>query len=152
MTVVTLKLHPAWRNAEAELIKSGFTYGSQVSRCELGRLFGLRDPVTAEEQQAYNLEFMRHSVHLRDSLLVNHMIALKTRHGESIYEAVMPENQTDFAMNTGIKEVKKAMRNMANVLQFTPIHLLTSDQQRKNADAQAKVAMLQGMVRKKALR
>ena len=51
-------------------------------------------------------------------------------------------------MEEGIKEMKRATRRMARTLSFIRQEELTDEQRRRNADAQAKAAMLAGMVRK----
>lgn len=144
VTVAT-RLSPIWKQVEKDLIEGGFTYGQRISKIELAHRFELATPQTAAEQNDFNVRFMANFTKLRDSILKNQKIALKTIWGDSAYEAVLPEQQTDFAMNKGIKEVQSAMRTMRSILVNTPVHLLSAEEQRKNADAQAKVAMLAGM-------
>lgn len=150
-TVVATRLSPIWKQVEKDLIEKGFTYGQRISKMDLADLLELERPQTAAQQNDFNIRFMANFTKLRDSLLKNHKIALRTMWGDSAYEAVLPEQQTDFAMNKGVKEIQTAMRTMRTILVNTPVHLLSADLQRKNADAQAKVAMLAGMTSRRTL-
>lgn len=141
-----VKLYPSWKEAHRRLLEDGATYGSIITHQQLAELFGLRQPVTAEEQKRFQMSFTANMVSLRDHLLVHNQMALRTVYGKSCYEVVLPENQTDFAVKEGMGSIRKAMKTMALTLSHTPTHLLTSEQQRRNADALAKTAMLAGMV------
>lgn len=68
-------------------------------------------------------------------------------YGESSYEVVPPRDQTDLAMHEGMRDLKRSVRKMTRTLAFIRSEELTDDERRKNADAQAKAAMLAGMMR-----
>lgn len=145
------RLSPAWRHALAVLTDRGLHDGAIIEKTELVELFGLSAPVTAADQEQFQLAFMRQFLELRDELLEEHRLALRTLHGESSYQVIPPSEQTDHAMNEGLKDMRRAARRMVRTLAFVRHEQLTDDGRRKNADAQAKAAMLAGMIRRPAL-
>ena len=106
-----------------------------------------KTPVTAAEQERFQLDYMRQFQELRDELLEEHRLALRTLRGEHAYEVVPPMDQTDFAMGDGLREMKRAAKKMVGTLVFIRHEQLTDEGRRKNADAQAKAAMFAGMIR-----
>lgn len=146
-----IRLSPPWKHALAELMAEGLPNGRVITKQRLTELFGLRLPVTAADQERFQLDFMRQFSDLRDELLEEHRIALRTIFGESSYEVVPPSNQTDMAVTDGMKEMRRAMRRMTKTLAFVRHEELTDEQRKHNADAQAKAAMLAGMIRQPRL-
>jgi len=142
-----LRLSPAWKHALGVLLERGLTDGQIIEKAELVRLFGLKTPQTAAEQERFQLDFMRQFLELRDELLEEHRLALRTMHGESSYQVIPPMEQTDHAMGEGLRDMRRAARRMARTLAFVRHEQLTDEERRKNADAQAKAAMLAGMIR-----
>jgi hypothetical protein len=142
-----LRLLPAWRHALRELLAAGLPDGKVVTKDELVALFALREPITAKDQERFQLEFMREFDELRAELLEEHRIALRTMFGESAYQVCPPADQTDLAVNDGMRDLKRSMRKMTRTLAFIRHEELTDDGRKKNADAQAKAAMLAGMIR-----
>jgi hypothetical protein len=142
-----LRLLPAWRHALRELLAEGLPDGTVVTKERLVELFGLRKPITAHDQERFQLEFMRQFDELRAELLEEYRIALRTMFGESAYQVVPPSDQTELAMSDGMRDLKRSMRKMTRTLAFIRHEELTDEQRRKNADAQAKAAMLAGMIR-----
>ncbi len=147
-----VRLSPAWKHALSVLLEEGLTDGRVIHKDRLADLFGLRKPVTAADQERYQLDFMQQFLDLRDELLEEHRLCLRTMYGESSYEVLPANQQTDLAMNDGVREVKRAIRKMTRTLAFIRHEELTDDERRKNADAQAKAAMLAGMVRTNLLK
>ena len=145
------ELFPAWRQALKVLLERGLENGDVLKKSELIALFGLKQPVTAEQQERFQLDFLRQFGELRDELLEEYRIALRTMFGESSYEVVPPNDQTDLAMSEGDREIKRALRRQARTLAFVRHDELTDEERKKNADAQAKTAMLASMIRKPRL-
>lgn len=141
------KLSPPWKHALRALMERGLPNGAVVHKTELVSLFGMAMPVTAADQERFQLVFMRQFLELRDELLEEHRIALRTMHGESSYEVIPPHAQTDHAMMDGLRDMRRAARKMERTLCFVKHEELTDQQRRQNADAQAKAAMLAGMIR-----
>lgn len=141
------RLSPPWKHALRTLCEQGMPNGRVIAKDELVALFGLRKPTTAAEQERFQLDFMQQFGELRDELLEEHRIALRTMFGESSYEVIPPAHQTDLAVQEGMRDLKRSMRKMTRTLVFVRHEELTDDQRRSNADAQAKAAMLAGMIR-----
>lgn len=141
------RLSPPWKHALRELLDGGLPNGAIVTKDRLVDLFGLRRPETAEQQERFQLDFMQQFSELREELLEEHRIALRTMHGERSYEVVPPSQQTDLALVDGMRDLKRSMRKMTRTLVFIRQEELTDEQRRANADAQAKAAMLAGMIR-----
>lgn len=142
-----IRLSPAWKHALSVLLDRGLEDGKIIRKEELSELFGLRKPVTAAEQERYQLDFMQHFNELREELLEEHRIALRTIFGEGAYEVVPPADQTELAVKDGMRDLKRSMRKMTRTLAFVRHEELTDEQRKQNADAQAKAAMLAGMIR-----
>jgi hypothetical protein len=60
---------------------------------------------------------------------------------------IAPESQTEYAVSPGIKAISREMKKMAMGVSFTKTDLLSAPERAKNADAQAKISMLAGMVK-----
>ena len=65
------------------------------------------------------------------------------------YIIIEPESQTQHAVDVGVKAIGREMRRMAMSVSFTKISLLSAPERAKNADAQAKISMLAGMMKLK---
>jgi hypothetical protein len=146
-----MRLSPAWKHALAKLEEGGLPYGRVITKAELADLFGLAQPVTAADQERFQMEFLQQFTALRAELLEEHRLMLRTMYGEGSYEVVAPADQTDLALSEGLRDLRQAARKMARGLAFIRHEELTDEQRRKNADAQAKAAMLAGMVRRPML-
>jgi hypothetical protein len=142
------QLSPPWKHALKTLLQRGLPYGSVIERAELVALFGMREPVTAEDQRRFDFEWLEHFEPLRSELLEEHRLHLRTLWGKGAYEVTEPEKQTGLAMQEGAHDLRKALRRMARTLAFVRHEELTEEQRAQNADAQAKAAMLAGMLRK----
>lgn len=142
-----LRLSPAWKQALKELVEEGLPYGRVLDKAMLAAKFGLREPLTAADQCRFQMDFLQQFQELKAELLEEHRLDLRTMYGESAWEVVEPKAQTELAMDEGMKELRRAARKMARRLAFIRHEELDDDQRRKNADAQAKAAMLAGMMR-----
>lgn len=145
MPVTTLC--PAWREALRVLIEGGLGDGDVLHKSQLAKSFGLENPITARDQEVFQMAFMKQFCDFREELLSSHNMALKTMYGESSYQVVPAKEQTEFAICNGKVEIIKATRRMARTLLFVRHDLLTSDEKKQNADALARTAMLTGMVK-----
>jgi len=139
-------LFPAWKQAVRTLLGEGLTYGSVVSRKRIAELCEVRPPQSIEDVRRYDLELLTAITEIKDSLLTAHCMLLVADHKGS-FIVIAPESQTSYAVNSGVKAIGKEMRKMAMAVSFTKTELLTNDERAKNADAQAKISMLSGMMR-----
>ena len=139
-------LFPAWKQAVRTLLGEGLTYGSVVSRKRIAELCEVRPPQSIEDVRRHDLELLTAITEIKDSLLTAHCMLLVADHKGS-FIVIAPESQTSYAVNSGVKAIGKEMRKMAMAVSFTKTELLTNDERAKNADAQAKISMLSGMMR-----
>jgi hypothetical protein len=141
------KLYPAWRQAERDLLASGFTYGSLVTQEWLDAAFGITEPKTIAEHQKRELVRLRQTQELRDSLLENHRIMLAPVRGVG-FTAVPPDQQTSTAWRHRTREVKAALQKLAREISHVDLDRLSDAQRQENADAQAKLGSLRALMRK----
>jgi hypothetical protein len=138
-------LFPAWKQAVRTLLGEGLTYGSVVSRKRIAELCEIRPPQNIDDVRRHDLELLTAITEIKDSLLTAHCMLLVADHKGS-FIVIAPESQTSYAVNSGVKAIGKEMRKMAMAVSFTRTELLTNDERAKNADAQAKISMLSGMM------
>jgi len=142
-----MRLAPPWKRALRVLVERGLEYGQVIHKSELCELFGLAGPITAAVPKDLHAEFLQQLSALREELLEKHRLDLRTMLSESSYEVVPPSAQTSLALSEGLQEFRLATRKMARRLTCIRHEELTDEERRKNADAQAKAAMLAGMIR-----
>jgi hypothetical protein len=138
-------LFPAWKQAVRTLLGEGLTYGSVVSRKRIAELCEIRPPQNIDDVRRHDLELLTAITEIKDSLLTAHCMLLVADHKGS-FIVIAPESQTSYAVNSGVKAIGKEMRKMAMAVSFTRTELLNNDERAKNADAQAKISMLSGMM------
>lgn len=141
------KLFPAWRQAEQDLIAQGVTYGSLITDDWLRAAFGIAEPKTIAEAQRNDLVMLRQTDALRESLLQTHNMMLRRVQGVG-YTVIPPEQQTRTAMKDRTREVKNALRKLAQEISHVNQAMLSDEQRKENADAQAKLGAMRGMFRK----
>ncbi len=139
-------LFPAWKQAVKVLLDEGLTFGSVVSRARLAELCEIRQPDSIKDVRRYDLELLTAITEIKDSLLTAQCMLLVADH-KGNFIVIAPESQTSYAVNSGVKAISKEMRKMAMAVSFTKTDLLTNEERAKNADAQAKISMLSGMLR-----
>lgn len=147
MEDATPKLYPAWRQAEADLLASGLSYGSIITRETLEQAFGIKPAKTIQQHESNNLIYLRQCTALRESLLENRKMMLVSEPGAG-FRVAMPEEQTKLAMHQRTREVKAAMQKLAREVTNVDTKLLTDDQRKENFDAQAQIGALRTLFRK----
>ena len=141
------ELFPAWKNAIKVLLEGGLTYGSTVTRKQLAELCNIKQPdPTIEDVRRYELELLQNIHEIKDTLLTAHCMLLVSDN-KGGYIVIAPESQTQYAVDTGVKAIGREMKKMAMAVSFTKTELLSAPERAKNADAQAKISMLAGMIR-----
>lgn len=141
------KLFPAWRQAEADLIAQGVTFGGLITDEWLREAFGVKEPKTIADSQRNDLVMLRQTECLRESLLENRNMMLRRVQGVG-YTVVMPQQQTKLAVEGRTKEVKSALRKMAREISHVEVAALDDAQRKENVDAQAKLGQLRSMFRR----
>ena len=140
-------LYPAWRQAEADLLAQGVTYGSLITREWLDAAFGIREPRTIAEAERAQLVRLSQTQALRDSLLQNHRMMLRPTKGVG-FTVVPADQQTRVAMDDRTREVKSALSKLAREISHVDLTKLDDAQRKENTDAQAKLGALRSMFRK----
>jgi len=139
------RLHPIWRQAEADLLRAGLTYGSVVTDEWIDEAFGIAEPKSITEYKRNELLRLQQFESLRDSLLENHRMML-TRTKNVGYTVVAPEQQTRLAMKQRSADVRRALLKMKREVSFVNAGLLDDAGRKENADALAKLGSLRSMV------
>jgi len=141
-------LFPAWKQAVKVLLDEGLTFGSTVTRKRLADLCQVKPPENIEDVRRYDLELLTCITEIKDVLLTAHCMLLVTDN-KGAYVVIAPESQTQYAVDSGIKAIGREMKKMSMAVSFTKTDLLSDADRAKNADAQAKISMLAGMVKTK---
>lgn len=141
-------LFPAWKQAVKVLLGEGLTFGSTVSRKRIADLCQIRQPESIEDVRRYDLELLQAISEIKDALLTAHCMLLVSDN-KGAYVVIAPESQTQYAVDVGVKAIGREMRKMAMAVSFTKTDLLSDAERAKNADAQAKISMLAGMIKTK---
>jgi hypothetical protein len=139
-------LYPAWKQAVKVLLDEGLTYGSTVSRKRLAELCQVRPPESIDDVRRYDLELLTCITEIKDTLLTAQCMLLVSDNKGS-FVVIAPESQTQYAVDTGIKSIGREMKKMAMAVSFTRTELLSNEERARNADAQAKISMLAGMMK-----
>lgn len=139
-------LFPAWKQAVKDLIDEGITYGSTISRKRIAEMCNVRPPESIEDVRRHDLELLTCITEIKDTLLTAHCMLLASDNKGS-FVVIAPESQTEYAVSTGIKAIGREMKKMAMGVSFTKTDLLSAPERAKNADAQAKISMLAGMMK-----
>lgn len=138
------KLSPIWKQAVKEMLDAGLTYGSTVEKEKIIDLCELQRPKTIEEKERFDLRVLQCISEIKELLLIEHRMMLTTNRDGS-YRVVASKDQTNQAVENGVRAITKEMQRMAMAVQYTNTTLLTDDERKRNADAQAKISMLAGM-------
>lgn len=139
-------LFPAWKQAVKDLLDEGITYGSTISRKRIAEMCNVQPPTSIEDVRRHDLELLTCITEIKDTLLTAHCMLLVSDNKGS-FVVIAPESQTEYAVSTGIKAIGREMKRMAMGVSFTKTDLLSATERAKNADAQAKISMLAGMVK-----
>ena len=139
-----LKLFPAWKQAVKTLLISGLTYGDTITRETISDLCEVEKPTTIADKSRYDLQLLQCTSSIKDALLTQHnMLLVTTRDGA--YRVLMPKDQTAYSICTGVKSIAREFQRMAQGVQHVNMTMLSTDERKRNADAQAKLTMLAGM-------
>ena len=139
------KLFPAWKQAVRTLLDGGLTYGSVLKRSYISTLCDVPPPVDIKDVRRYDLELLRCITEIKDILLTAHCMLMVSDHAGN-YIIIEPESQTQHAVDIGVRAIGREMKRMAMGVSFTKTELLTDEGRRKNADAQAKISQIAGML------
>lgn len=142
-------LYPAWREGYKRFVSEGFTPGDEIPKEWFYNAFGIEMPAPTcpvKEADKARLEFMAAFLAMRESLLTERQVALANMRGYG-YRVVTPQEQTRWAEEEGIDEVKHAVTKMGTRLVNVDLAALDGTQRKENADALARLSMMRGMIR-----
>lgn len=139
-------LFPAWKQAIKTLLDEGITYGSTISRKRISELCNVRPPQNIDDVRRHDLELLQCITEIKDILLTAHCMLLVSDN-KGAYIVIAPESQTKYAVDTGVKAIGREMKRMAMAVSFTKTEMLSDADRAKNADAQAKISMIAGMLK-----
>jgi hypothetical protein len=142
-----VQLYPAWREAERKFQAAGFQYGETVTTAWFYQALGIEEPrpdMRHAEGRALQLQYFTQMEKLKDSLLHSHMICLATEPRVG-FRVVPPGEQTAFAYERGVADIRKAFRKMQARVTNTNHAALTAAEKRENVDTMARLAALRAM-------
>jgi hypothetical protein len=141
--------YPEWREAIKKFTQQAFASGDVLTFEWLYGAFGIARPLPttqlADAQKA-ELRFLSQYKEFEDALLREHQIALANVRGVG-YRLVPPSEQTGWAEQSGVGEIKKAVRKLGDRLTNVDLTRLSVAGRKENADALARLAMLSGMTK-----
>lgn len=141
-----IKLFPVWKHAVQQLIESGLTYGSDITRLQIAEMCELEQPTTIEEKERYDFKLIGIIYNIKASLLeINKMLLVSNNRGG--YRVIMPQDQTAYTVDNLTSNLSKEFQRASDGIRHVNIELLDGTQRKQNADAQAKLSMLFGMQR-----
>lgn len=146
--------YPPWKAALARFLderrKCNFQPGDVISDEWLYSAMGMEMPDDEWKMgraTKARLAFLKQFDSLRAALLREHQIDLVRDIGEG-YHVVPPAEQTKVAYHDGIADVRKALGRLSERLTNVDHAQLTNEQRRENAEALAKLSMLETMRRR----
>jgi len=118
----------------AEFLATNPKGGDQVTKHWLVTKFRIKKAVTAEDEKRNQVDYMTDVGKFKKNLLSQHSIALRTVYGHG-YEVVSPQDQAEFAIETGIKGMRSGLKKMDRLLVHTNLAALSSNERRKHVEA-----------------
>lgn len=140
----TVEILPLWRNALANFIATDPKPGDVIKRTWLMEQFGIEKPITAEEQQSAQLQFLHDFLEFKEALLEEHKMELRSIIGVG-FEVIHPREQTRFALERGTKAIGKEIRKMAKSVAHVNTAALSEAELRERTDGLAKISGMQAI-------
>lgn len=145
-----VKKEPLWKNAIDVFIASNFSYGEAIPKSWFMNQFGIKEPVTAKDQESASLQFLASMDSFRRSLLTEYKIYLISLRSVG-YAIVPPGSQTNVVMETGAKEIEKTFRDIASGLKNIKYEVLSESERTHNSDQIAKLSFIKSHVNRRVL-
>lgn len=141
---------PGWRRAYDAIVERDMRPGDEIADDWLDEQMGIVTPPvgTREEFQRIELKRLRAWTKVRELLLTEHQMDFARSLNVSGYCLLSAQEQIDRASAHLRGEVRKEFLRAMKRHSYVDTMQLTDDQRAKHADAIAKVAMLQSMVRR----
>lgn len=147
--VVSVTLHPRWKQAIVDFLAAGFKPGDLISHAWLAEHFGMpllddAARLTPSEYRERQFEWLQYIEAVKAELLERHQVFLKSVYGEG-YRWVPPHEQTGIAVDQFEREARRAYRKAGARLTHVRASELTDSQRQENLDAIGRLSMLQSM-------
>ena len=148
--IMAVQPYPPWRAAVEAFLSAGFQPGDVIEHEWFWKAFGLKRPpddTPLGVAQREMWKFLKQFEPFCTALLCEHKILLVNERSVG-YRFVPAGEQTQEAYEEGVREVRKAIRKMGLRITHIDLTALTDQQRRQNAEALAKLSMLETMRRK----
>lgn len=148
-----VRLFPAWRQAERDLLARGLRDGEVIPMAWFRDAFGIPESdnnTSIAEHERRRMLFNTLIGNLCESLLVDHATKLRLVPGVG-YMVVPPDQQTRFALRDRGAEVLRAVGHLCREIQHVRLDQLTDSQRAENADALAKAGRLRQLLTRRLL-
>lgn len=127
--------------------EAGFGDGDLITHEWLAWSLAIPEPSSIEELRDQQFVLLERVDAFRQTLLVNHKVALQTVRGKG-YRVVPPSEQARFAAEEAARHIKKGLRRGDQLLSHTRLDELSDDERRRHLDAETRMASLSGMMRR----
>lgn len=148
--ILTPQLYPPWKEAVRSFLDQNFPPGEVVPHEWFWTAMGMEKPpddMPLKEGERQKLLFLTQFSPFRLYLLTEHRIDLAAKPGMGYY-VVPPGEQTPLAYEEGVAELREALKKMGRRLINVEHAALTDRQRQENAEALAKLSMLDTMRRR----
>jgi hypothetical protein len=138
---------PQWRAAADAFVEEGYGPGDAVPHSWFYERFGITEPTPDMKYghaQKVELAYLENMTELKDYLLREHCIDLKSRHGFG-YEVVPPQKQAADAYDRMGRRVRKEFRKAVERVTHVRVAELTTDQQKDRMDTLARIDAIRQM-------
>ncbi len=140
--------YPKWKVLAKKIEEDGLTYGDRIDHDWINEALGLdysNPGLTYRKGQKLDLERLSHVEDLKNYLLIEKKMALKSLHSVG-YLIVTPEEQAEWAQDVLDDQMNKALNKAAVRLNYTDVSKLSDDQKKERVDAMARAAGLKSLV------
>lgn len=137
---------PSWKQAVTNFMALKPYPGMEITKKWLATEFGLKKPITAEDQEKFSIDFMNNMVHFKDEILTQFLVCIASKNNGK-YFVISPQDQTEHADYKHVKEIYKSLNNMKKKMRYVDHSKLTDAQRVENANALARTDDLRRAVR-----
>jgi len=141
--------YPEWRGAIERFQQEDFKEGDIIPFVWLYESFDIKIPdksTSYEDGQKAQLQFVKQFDKFQESMLKDGNVALKSVRSEG-YKVIPSKEQTEWAVDSGLADIGKALKKAKKRLIYTDLTKLTDREKKENNDAIAKFAGLRSMTR-----
>ena len=128
-----------------EFFKEKFRDGDIISFHWIKDKLGIREPKTIAEVSVIQFELLSKLEMFRDTLLVEHKVAIRNVRGEG-YMIVPPGDQARMAIEEGIKMFSKGMKKADKLLDHARVDEMSDYERTRHTDAQIKIKGIKALL------